>query len=135
MKDESSEIMVQKIQTTTDNLAQTAIWLIIDPWQSQPSVTKDSVSAFEKTFKDNEAKPNQVENWLLQREMQIQEFGNIVIDFTVAGNTSRHVGDLIRFELPTRIPTDSPSAMATSLSHQLYSGFYIIYEQKYNVIS
>ena len=32
-----------------------------------------------KTFKDDESKPNQVENWLLQREMQLQEYGNIVV--------------------------------------------------------
>ena len=42
-----------------------------------------------KTFKDNEAKPNQIETWLLQRKAQLQEFGNIIVTFTVAGNSSR----------------------------------------------
>ena len=91
-----------------------------------PQSGNTSIGVSETTFKDYEAKPNQVENWLLQREMQIQEFGNIVVEFTVPGLSSRHVGDLIRFELPTMIPDDSPSAMVTSLSHQLYSGYYIV---------
>jgi hypothetical protein len=77
-----------------------------------------------KTFKDNEAKPNQIENWLLQREMQVQEFGNIIITFNVAGNSARHVGDMIRFEIPTSIPPDDMGTV--SVGHQLYSGYYIV---------
>ena len=77
-----------------------------------------------KTFKDNEAKPNQVENWLIQREMQVQEYGNIIINFNIAGNSARHVGDLVRFEIPTSIP---PNEMGTTkIGHQLYSGYYIV---------
>ena len=77
-----------------------------------------------KTFKDNEAKPNQVENWLLQREMQLQEFGNIVVTFNIAGNSARHVGDLIRFEIPSSIAPDTTGSV--DIGHQLYSGYYII---------
>ena len=82
-----------------------------------------SIGVNAKTFKDNEAKPNQVENWLLQREMQIQEFGNIVITFTIDGNSSRHVGDFVRFEIPTAI---ADSGLAPDLGHQFYSGYYIV---------
>ena len=83
-----------------------------------------SIGVNSKTFKDNESKPNQVENWLLQREMQIQEFGNIVVTFNVAGNSARHVGDLIRFEIPSAIAPDEMGSV--DLGHQLYSGYYVV---------
>ena len=79
-----------------------------------------------KTFKDQGAKQNNVENWLLQRQAQVSEFGNIIVTFTVPGNTSRHVGDLIRFEVPSHIPTDSSEIGTVQIGHQLYSGYYLI---------
>ena len=78
-----------------------------------------------KTFKDNEAKPNQIETWLLQRKAQLQEFGNIIVTFTVAGNSSRHVGDLIRFEVPTAM-APNPPVFIPEIGHQLYSGYYLV---------
>jgi len=86
--------------------------------------TNTSIGVNAKTFKDNEAKPNQIENWLLQREMQLQEFGNIVVTFNVAGNSARHVGDLIRFEIPSSIAPDEIGSV--DLGHQLYSGYYVV---------
>ncbi len=77
-----------------------------------------------KTYKDRYAKPNKVENWLLQREMQLQEFGNIVVTFNVAGNSARHVGDLIRFEVPSSMAPDGMGSV--EIGHQLYSGYYIV---------
>ncbi len=80
-----------------------------------------------KTFKDQEAKSNRVEDWLLQRQAQIQEFGSIVVAFTVPGNSARHVGDLIRFEIPSTIPDDSAVSMTTlRFVHQLYGGLYVV---------
>ena len=78
------------------------------------------------SFKDQDAKSNHVEDWLLQRQAQVSEFGNVIVAFTVSGNTSRHVGDLIRFEVPTHIPEDSEEFKAVPFGHQLYSGHYII---------
>jgi len=63
---------------------------------------------------------------LLQRQAQIQEFGSIVVNFSVPGNSSRHVGDLVRFEIPTTIPTDDPNLSSVQVGHQLYSGYYIV---------
>ena len=63
---------------------------------------------------------------MLQREAQLQEFGSIVGKFTVPGNTSRHVGDLIRFEMPTSIPDDDSTISSLEVGHQLYSGNYIV---------
>ena len=89
-----------------------------------PTSTSIGVSA--RTFKDKEAKQNNVESWLLQRQSQVSEFGNIIVTFTVSGNTSRHVGDLIRFEVPSHIPQDSSEIGSVQIGHQLYSGYYLI---------
>jgi hypothetical protein len=85
-----------------------------------------TIGVTNKTFKDQGAKQNNVENWLLQRQAQVSEFGNIIVTFTVPGNTSRHVGDLIRFEVPTHIPHDSSEIGSVQIGHQLYSGYYLI---------
>jgi hypothetical protein len=81
-----------------------------------------TIGVTKKTFKDQGAKQNNVEKWLLQRQAQVSEFGNITVTFTVPGNTSRHVGDLIRFEVPSHI--DAPPI--SQIGHQLYSGYYLI---------
>jgi hypothetical protein len=91
-----------------------------------PLSYNSSIGVSSTTFKDSEAKQNNVEQWLLQREMQVQEFGSIVVKFTVAGNSSRHVGDLIRFEMPTSIPDDSPEIKSLEIGHRLYSGNYLV---------
>jgi len=83
-----------------------------------------SIGVSSKTFKDKEAKPNHIENWLLQREMQVQEYKNIIVNFNIAGNSARHVGDLVRFEIPTSIPPDDIGSV--KVGHQLYSGYYIV---------
>ena len=85
-----------------------------------------SIGVSSKTFKDEESKQNNVESWLLQRQAQVSEFGNIIVTFTVPGNTSRHVGDLIRFEVPSHIPADSSEIGSVQIGHQLYSGYYLI---------
>jgi len=85
-----------------------------------------TIGVTKKTFKDQGAKQNNVENWLLQRQAQVSEFGNIIVTFTVPGNTSRHVGDLIRFEVPSHIPQDSSEIGSVQIGHQLYSGYYLI---------
>ena len=61
----------------------------------------------------------------MQRQAQLSEFKNVIVTFTVPGNTSRHVGDLIRFETPTHIPEDSNEYTPT-FGHQQYSGHYIV---------
>ena len=82
---------------------------------------------------DKEAKQNYVEKWLLQREAQVQEFENVIVKFSVPGNTSRHVGDLIRFEMPTSIPDDDREISSVEIGHRLYSGNYIISRIRHNI--
>ena len=78
------------------------------------------------SFQDQESKQNNVENWLLQRQAQVSEFRNVIITFTVPGNTSRHVGDLIEFAVPSHIPEDDSEIGSVQIGHQLYSGYYIV---------
>ena len=117
----SNEASIKLATTTKSHDAMFVAPMAIPP---AADLTNTSIGVNAKTFKDNEAKPNQIENWLLQREMQIQEFGNIIITFNVAGNSARHVGDLIRFEMPSAIAPDAMGSV--DIGHQLYSGYYMI---------
>jgi hypothetical protein len=118
----SNETSIKLATTTKDHSA-----MFVPPGNlSPPQTNKTFIGVSPTTFKDSEAKQNNVEQWLLQREMQVQEFGSIVVKFTVAGNSSRHVGDLIRFEMPTSIPDDSPEIKSLEIGHRLYSGNYLV---------
>ena len=112
-----------KLATTTDGHGE----IFNPPTPGAPNfASTTSINVTLSTFKDKEAKQNNVEKWLLQRQAQVSEFGNIIVTFTVPGNTSRHVGDLIRFEVPSHIPQDSSEIGSVQIGHQLYSGYYLI---------
>jgi hypothetical protein len=112
-----------KLATTTDGHGE----IFNPPKPAAPNfASTTSINVTLSTFKDKEAKQNNVEKWLLQRQAQVSEFGNIIVTFTVPGNTSRHVGDLIRFEVPSHIPQDSSELTSVQIGHQLYSGYYLI---------
>jgi hypothetical protein len=120
----SNETVIKLATTTRDHEYFAAPGGDNGPPNNAPNETSIGVSL--TTFKDQSAKTNRVEDWLLQRQAQIQEFGSIVINFSVPGNSSRHVGDLVRFEIPSTIPDDDPNLLAVPFGHQLYSGFYIV---------
>ena len=120
----SNDTVIKLATTTRDHEVFNAPGGTSGPAGQFPNETSIGVSL--KTFKDQAARSNRVEDWLLQRQAQIQEFGSIVVNFSVPGNSSRHVGDLVRFEIPTTIPDDDPNLMGIPLGHQLYSGYYII---------
>tara|TARA_B110000977_G_scaffold180335_1_gene239844 strand:+ start:41 stop:1750 length:1710 start_codon:yes stop_codon:yes gene_type:complete len=105
------------------------------PPSLSPVPAETSIGVSLTTFKDQSAKSNRVEDWLLQRQAQIQEFGSIVVNFSVPGNSARHVGDLIRFEIPTTIPDDDPNLIGIPVGHQLYSGFYIVSKIRHKIDS
>jgi len=112
-----------KLATTTDGHGE----IFNPPKPAAPNFAANtSINVTLSTFKDKEAKQNNVEKWLLQRQAQVSEFGNIIVTFTVPGNTSRHVGDLIRFEVPSHIPQDSSEIGSVQIGHQLYSGYYLV---------
>lgn len=62
-------------------------------------------------------KSNQVEKWMLQRDAQLKMLKNIRIRFTVAGDTTRHVGDVINFDMPSDVSNNN---------HQFYRGKYLV---------
>ena len=95
------------------------------PDYTERPTTTSTIGVKSTSFQDQEAKTNHVEDWMLQRQAQLSEFENIVVAFTVSGNTSRHVGDLVRFEVPTTIPEDSTEHPPVP-THQLYGGYYIV---------
>jgi hypothetical protein len=112
-----------KLATTTDGHGE----IFNPPKPAAPNFAANtSINVTLSTFKDKEAKQNNVEKWLLQRQAQVSEFGNIIVTFTVPGNTARHVGDLIRFEVPSHIPEDDSEIGSVQIGHQLYSGYYLI---------
>jgi len=101
---------------------------------SNTAKTTTTIGVTTDTFKDLEAKPNNVEEWLLQRQAQLHEFGSVIVNFTVSGNSARHVGDLVRFELPTNIPDDDTNVSgAVKVGHQLYSGLYLISKIRHKI--
>ncbi|MDP6845887.1 MAG: hypothetical protein QF460_02960 [Candidatus Nanoarchaeia archaeon] len=100
---------------------------------STTAKTTTTIGVTTDTFKDLEAKPNNVEEWLLQRQAQIHEFGSVVINFSISGNSARHVGDLIRFEIPTNIPDDDKDLASVPIGHQLYSGLYLISKIRHKI--
>jgi len=120
----SNDTVIKLATTTRDHEVFNAPAGTSGPAGQFPNETSIGVSL--KTFKDQAARSNRVEDWLLQRQAQIQEFGSIVVNFSVPGNSSRHVGDLVRFEIPTTIPDDDPNISSLPVGHQLYSGYYIV---------
>ena len=128
----SNEASIRLATTTKEH----DVMFISPPSPAAPNfeTVSTSIGVTSKTFKDNDAKPNKVENWLLQRDAQIQEFDNIIVAFTVSGNSSRHVGDLVRFEIPSSIPPDTGMG-AIDVGHQLYSGYYLISKIHHSISS
>ena len=127
----SNDTVIKLATTTRDHEVFNAPGGTSGPPALAPNETSIGVSL--KTFKDQAARSNRVEDWLLQRQAQIQEFGSIVVNFSVPGNSSRHVGDLVRFEIPTTIPDDDPEVMGIPLGHQLYSGYYIVSKIRHTI--
>ena len=68
-------------------------------------------------FGEPNIKSNQVEKWMLQRPAQLQMLSNIRIRFTVAGDTTRHVGDVVNFDMPSHV---------TNQGNQFYRGRYLV---------
>jgi len=129
----SNDTVIKLATTTRDHEVFNAPGGTSGPAGQFPNETSIGVSL--KTFKDQAARSNRVEDWLLQRQAQIQEFGSIVVNFSVPGNSSRHVGDLVRFEIPTTIPDDDPNISSLPVGHQLYSGFYIVSKIRHIITS
>jgi hypothetical protein len=68
---------------------------------------------------------NRVEQWMQSGLVQQQELENIKVSIRAPGMSSRCVGDLIEFKLPTTDTTDRDTETAAT-PHKYYSGYYLI---------
>ena len=86
------------------------------------TITDVSPISSGQSFNETAIKTNHVERWMLQRDAQLQQMSNIKIRFSVAGDTSKHIGDLVEF----KYPSFRSAGPGKPLEHQLYSGKYLI---------
>ena len=69
--------------------------------------------------------PNRVEQWMQSRMVQSQEIDNIKLNIRAPGLSTRTVGDLIEFKLPTQYLEDR-DGRTQSQHHTYLSGYYLI---------
>ena len=69
--------------------------------------------------------PNRVEQWMQSRMVQSQQINNIKLSIRAPGLSTRTVGDLIEFKMPTQYLEDRDGK--TPAAHHTYlSGYYLI---------
>jgi hypothetical protein len=69
--------------------------------------------------------PNRVEQWMQSRLVQSQQANNIKLNIRAPGLSTRAVGDLIEFKLPTAYLEDR-DGYTQSTHHTYLSGYYLI---------
>ena len=69
--------------------------------------------------------PNRVEQWMQSRLVQSQQATNIKLNIRAPGLSTRSVGDLIEFKLPTQYLEDR-DGYTQSQHHTYLSGYYLI---------
>ena len=69
--------------------------------------------------------PNRVEQWMQSRIVQDQQLNNIKLNIRAPGLSTRTVGDLIEFKLPTQYIEDR-TGRTPSTPHTYLSGYYLI---------
>ena len=69
--------------------------------------------------------PNRVEQWMQSRLVQSQQANNIKLNIRAPGLSTRAVGDLIEFKLPTTYLEDR-DGITQSQHHMYLSGYYLI---------
>ena len=69
--------------------------------------------------------PNRVEQWMQSRMVQSQQLNNIKLNVRAPGLSTRTVGDLIEFKMPTQFLEDRDGE-TQSTHHKYLSGYYLI---------
>ena len=69
--------------------------------------------------------PNRVEQWMQSRMVQSQQINNIKLNVRAPGLSTRTVGDLIEFKMPTQFLEDRDGE-TQSTHHKYLSGYYLI---------
>jgi len=78
--------------------------------------------------------PNRVEQWMQSRMVQSQQLNNIKLNIRAPGMSTRTVGDLIEFKMPTQDLTDRDGA-TQSAHHKYLSGYYLITKLRHHFTS
>jgi hypothetical protein len=82
------------------------------------------LSVYGKPARNLNITPNRVEQWMQSRQVQIQQLENIKVNITAPGLSSRSVGDMIEFKLPSNFLENKSGGEAEG--HKYYSGYYLI---------
>jgi len=69
--------------------------------------------------------PSRVEEWMQSRLVQSQQLNNIKLNIRAPGLSTRTVGDLIEFKMPTSF-LDDRDGVTPSAHHKYLSGYYLI---------
>ena len=69
--------------------------------------------------------PNRVDQWMQSRMVQSQQLNNIKLNVRAPGLSTRTVGDLIEFKMPTQFLEDRDGE-TQSTQHKYLSGYYLI---------
>ena len=69
--------------------------------------------------------PNRVEQWMQSRMVQSQQINNIKLSIRAPGLSTRTVGDLIEFKMPTQYLEDR-DGITPAQQHTYLSGYYLI---------
>ena len=69
--------------------------------------------------------PNRVEQWMQSRMVQSQQLNNIKLSVRAPGLSTRTVGDVIEFKMPTQFLEDR-DGKTQSTHHKYLSGYYLI---------
>jgi hypothetical protein len=85
------------------------------------------------SVKLTEERENSVEEWLAQGISQRLQSQSVRINFTVPGDSSREVGDLIWFQYPSENPETAETSGVTE-PHKYYSGKYLVTALKHKLV-
>jgi hypothetical protein len=86
-----------------------------------------------ESVKLTEERERGVEEWLAQGISQRLQSQSVKINFTVPGDSSREVGDLIWFQYPSENPETAETSGVTE-PHKYYSGKYLVTALKHKIV-
>ena len=86
-----------------------------------------------QSVKLTEERERKVEEWLAQRISQRLQSQSLKINFTVPGDSSREVGDLIWFQYPSENP-ETAETSGVKEPHKYYSGKYLVTALKHKIV-
>ena len=78
-----------------------------------------------KNLSSPNIQPSRVEQWMQSRLVQSQQMNNIKLNIRAPGLSTRTVGDLIEFKMPTQYLEDR-DGQTQSKHHTYLSGYYLI---------